>query len=450
MNQAPSYLLLSRHSVWYFRIAVPGAIRALFGCREVRRSLQTRCKREALIRSREMLGQVQSAFTEAFQGRKPDLQRVSLSDFATSYGGGWREWSRNAFSERREAAKSALLVEPASPTLSETMEEYAERQIVEGVSSKTVAAKRAVVGLLKRVIGDLPVHLVTRQEAQAFRQMALTLPPWASQRPDQSLAKLAREADTTINVSTFNHYVKNLKTIFAYAIQEGYCDRNPFENLSIRQRGKVSAQRARFTEDDLKRLFDAEVYEAEAKGRAYRYWLPLLGLYTGARLNELCQLYVDDVETVDGIECLHIQARRPDQKLKNATSERLIPIHPALKERGFLDYLEELKGGVEERLFPELSLHKHHGYGHTPSRWFASYRKRLGFAEASVRKDFHSFRHTVADHLKQGGVSENRIAALLGHNAGGVTFGRYGKDYKPCVLVPVVESLNFSIFKNKE
>lgn len=58
MSTVPSYLLLSRHSVFYFRIVVPEVIRPLFPQREIRRSLQTRCRREALIRGRELLLQV--------------------------------------------------------------------------------------------------------------------------------------------------------------------------------------------------------------------------------------------------------------------------------------------------------------------------------------------------------------------------------------------------------
>ena len=55
MSTVPSYLLLSRHSVFYFRIAVSEVIRPLFPQREIRRSLQTRCRREALIRGRELM-----------------------------------------------------------------------------------------------------------------------------------------------------------------------------------------------------------------------------------------------------------------------------------------------------------------------------------------------------------------------------------------------------------
>ncbi|MGK4385001.1 DUF6538 domain-containing protein [Ectopseudomonas oleovorans] len=67
MSSVPSYLWLSRHSIFYFRIVVPGALRPLFPCSEIRRSLQTRCKREALIRGRELLLQVQQLYTQAFQ-----------------------------------------------------------------------------------------------------------------------------------------------------------------------------------------------------------------------------------------------------------------------------------------------------------------------------------------------------------------------------------------------
>ena len=59
------------------------------------------------------------------------------------------------------------------------------------------------------------------------------------------------------------------------------------------------------------------------------------------------------------------------------------------------------------------------------------------------RRDFHSFRHTVADHLKQLGVAESVIGGILGHQTGGITFSRYGKDYMPETLASAVEMLEF-------
>ena len=76
MISVPSYLWLSRHSIFYFRIVVPEVLRPLFPCSEIRRSLQTRCKREALIRGRELLLQVQQLYTQAFQGIQPSLDSL--------------------------------------------------------------------------------------------------------------------------------------------------------------------------------------------------------------------------------------------------------------------------------------------------------------------------------------------------------------------------------------
>ena len=68
------------------------------------------------------------------------------------------------------------------------------------------------------------------------------------------------------------------------------------------------------------------------------------------------------------------------------------------------------------------------------------------------RKTYHSFRHTVADHLKQKGVAKEKISAILGHKDESITTGWYGKPYEPAILVPVIEMLQFSVdiptFKN--
>ncbi|WP_317849424.1 DUF6538 domain-containing protein [Pseudomonas extremaustralis] len=74
---------------------MPDVIRPLFPQREIRRSLQTRCKREALIRGRDILAQVQGLFTQAFQGSRPS---VELLRGAWEAGGKrlacWASWLR--------------------------------------------------------------------------------------------------------------------------------------------------------------------------------------------------------------------------------------------------------------------------------------------------------------------------------------------------------------------
>jgi hypothetical protein len=50
------------------------------------------------------------------------------------------------------------------------------------------------------------------------------------------------------------------------------------------------------------RIYDAGPYRI----RDHRFWLPLLALFSGARLGELCQLSVDDVREIEGVWCLEI------------------------------------------------------------------------------------------------------------------------------------------------
>ena len=74
-------------------------------------------------------------------------------------------------------------------------------------------------------------------------------------------------------------------------------------------------------EQDLKRIFNLRKLKSESidKNKPAYYWVPLLGLYTGARLNEICQLYVNDIKEIDKIWCIDINRKTNDKKLKNAS-----------------------------------------------------------------------------------------------------------------------------------
>lgn len=103
--------------------------------------------------------------------------------------------------------------------------------------------------------------------------------------------------------------------------------------------------------------------------RPHYYWSPLLELYTDARIEELCQLHLNDIRKVDGIWCFDINDNTPDKKLKSPASKRLVPIHTRLIELGFLDYKKRVKG---TRLFPELKRRRD-GYSQDASKWFGRF-----------------------------------------------------------------------------
>lgn len=453
MEAVPSYLQLSRHSIFYCRIAVPESLRPLVRRRELRRSLNTRCRREAVLRCREILLKAQLLFMEALDGKPPCLELLKGSwSGAGEDSHSWAVWLRQQLPSAVTGSKSAQSpggraakathssAKSKAPKVSQVLSEMTLQQQAQGVSAKTLGDKAAVVRLFVGMVGDLPIDCITRADAQAFKVKAAKLPPRINGKPERYPVSKG-EAEKVITLTTLNNYVKMLAALFSFAVKVGYCYINPFVGMKTVTRKKASQERAVFSAADLSKLFKSPAYASADDDRPHKYWLPLLGLYTGARLNELCQLYLDDVAVVNDLDCLHIRDQRPDQRLKTVASERLLPIHSRLKALGFLEYVQKQRAAGHERLFPELTKHAMHGYGHSPSKWFAKLRERLGFKGQGQKKDFHSFRHTVADHLKQQDVSEALVAGLLGHQSQGITFSRYGKDYRPEVLLPVVEAI---------
>ena len=431
MPRATAYLETSRHSVYYFRIRVPLAARAAIACTHIRRSLNTKSRREAIVRSAELLAKVEPLFDAAIRGDVVDARKLVSRPLEAS------------LSLPVQLAKSASK-QPQMPCLklSEVWAKYRLEQQREGVREKTICDKDAQVSLLIRIVGDIPIRNFGREEARLFKDIAQQLPPSYKNSAGRSIKQLVQNAKTTISVTTFNNYVKNLTTVFKFAIREGYCHNNPLEGLKVKQRVKVSSLRQRFSDADLDSVFDVAHYPVRDQKYPYRFWLPYLGLLTGARLNELSQLYLDDFVEVKGIQCIHLREGRVDQRLKSFSSERLVPLHSDLKKLGLLDYVADLRARGEVRLFPELKWSEYHGYAAAPSKWFNRYLRTLGLKNGEGCKDFHSFRHTVADQLKQQGISESLAGALLGHMSGGITFGRYGKDWQPEKLLSVVESLS--------
>ena len=68
------------------------------------------------------------------------------------------------------------------------------------------------------------------------------------------------------------------------------------------------------------------------------YWVVNIAAYTGARLREIVQLTINDLELKDNIWCFSFN-KRNGEKIKNLSSCRHVPVHPKLLEFGLLDYL---------------------------------------------------------------------------------------------------------------
>ena len=173
-----------------------------------------------------------------------------------------------------------------------------------------------------------------------------------------------------------------------------------------------------------------------------RYWIPLIGLYSGMRLGEVCGLHIEDVKQVDGVWCFDVN-EEGDRRLKNLSSNRLVPVHPQLIERGLLGLVDTLRGEESVRLWPNLVRREIDGYCHALGNWYGRFNRK--HVTDDPLKTYHSLRHSFADSLKQLGVQESLISELMGHANSSITTGRYGKRYQAKVLLEVVSRLDYGI-----
>ena len=87
----------------------------------------------------------------------------------------------------------------------------------------------------------------------------------------------------------------------------------------------------------------------------WRYWIPWIGLYTGACLGEIAQLLTGAVRELHGV-WIHYLTREGStlKSTKTAGSQRVVPIHSELVDLGLLEYHRTMVARGEKHLFAEI------------------------------------------------------------------------------------------------
>ena len=115
-------------------------------------------------------------------------------------------------------------------------------------------------------------------------------------------------------VQTINKYLSRIGTFCAWMERHGFLEKNFAKGMQMKRTKSAHEDRERFTLEQVEILLSNL---DPGNKKPHRYWLPILGYYTGARLNELCQLHCRDV--YDGV--IDINEDTPDKRLKNRASK---------------------------------------------------------------------------------------------------------------------------------
>ncbi len=315
---------------------------------------------------------------------------------------------------------TAQTINPTSGAmLKESLEQHYREEDRRGHAAKTMLEKKAVFADFLGFFGDIPLHDITRERIgmkDGWRDTEY-------KRPNEKHPDKKRSGNTLEKRRGY------LSKFFEWARDAGKYTRDNPMTQKMATKGEMKLQRtswAEFTDGDIKALFCANY--AKEMDKPDFYWLPLMALFSGARLGELARLELSTFEEIDGVKCYRIKDG------KTIDSRRTVPIHSQLLALGLWDYAQALKGKGETFLIP----HRPQDPPDTPKqdrtsspekmtgRQWGLWVQKCGITDP--RKVFHSFRSTAITDLHN---TEAKVAAIqrsVGHTTHEMA-GVHGSSY---------------------
>lgn len=342
------------------------------------------------------------------------------------------------------AAPAGAPPAPVGPTMSELLPAFVENMIGlkewRGQASKQ---NQATYRMFLEWCGDRPVQAYGKADVASFRDMLRHLPPNWSRSPtlrDTPLKEIIAQAKAAgsegLAKKTIKRHFSALGRFVDDCIERGFHDGpNLFHGQKWKNVGRAGMKRTMWEGEELAKLFDSPIWNGRHSRfrskpgpniiRDSYFWLPILGLYHGNRLEEFAQLRRQDVKQIAGIWVLHITDESGGQ-VKNDQSKRLVPLHPEMQRLGFIEYVTETAPDPASLVFPDLRPNgPDNKLSHDWSGEFTRYRQDIGVYRKGL--DYHSFRHGVTTKLYEAGVSDGLVDDLTGHEGEGESRKTYNK-----------------------
>jgi integrase len=333
--------------------------------------------------------------------------------------------------------------------------------------------------VLKAVVEDCKTGEITKAHINQFIKIVLNLPANKSKmekyRDKPMLTFLTYKVleKDKLSPTSQEKYIRRIATFLRWLRTNDYTEVEldlPIKGVKF-SKTRSNEQRAGFTKSDLGKLFNSKEYTNGLHKQSAHFWVPLIGLFTGARLNEICQLRIKDIQLEPEsnrwvFDINDDKSSDPNKSLKKPYHARLVPIHKKLIELGFIKFVEHQKKNKHQRLFPELPfVSNNNKYGDKLQRWFnRTYKNSCQIK--TVNASFHSLRHTVITHLvNDKKIDPNRIAIGFGQTPiGGVTQTVYTKrqsamsyyqyfdlvDFNDCFDMKQIRGWTYHLFNRPE
>lgn len=428
------YLFRAPNSTYYTRICLPKSLRDNSFPFDLKISLLTKRRDEAVERNFILVPQLRKLIDDAFQECDASTFRNKVDELVNQV--------RDSFTLRdiiRLPIRQMRTVSSLQPQATTNISDLAaiqpkiiitlQKALEEFIASKQHAKVR-------------PLTIEQLNQRTAHFLSALTLDCISQITSADAVRFRDRLYQEGRSYKTNKDYLASCRQFFKWCKQMNYITENPFQEISVQEQTTKKTQdeeRERWSIKDLLRLYRSTAFQA--KPDEFK-WVTAIMLYHGLHPAEACQLRVADICNKEGIECFVVSEDGEHQHIKTASSLRYIPIHPLLIEKGFLDYVANRKAAHCIQLFNYKPDGKWQDWSKRYCQQFGRLQTAIGMP-AKARPTAYGFRHTFIDELKQKGIEESLVAQIVGHIHHSLTFGRYGKKYPIEKLSWVIEKIAF-------
>lgn len=358
------------------------------------------------------------------------------------------------------AAHPVQSIRRVGPTLKELVTKYLTAKRSQWTAKTYRSREAQLQHLLECLGGELAVTAVTPTHVREFRDAVTRLrtnhhvgagKSFASRQTDNEAHRIAPKTVSVIFESG--------KALFRWAKGDGYLASNPADGINYDAPKRIKARKSRrpFQAEELKILFAAPVFTGcrsirrrfEAGSvvvRDARYWVPLLGLYTGMRLGEIVQLHLEDVFLDGPVPFIRVTDENSgevgsgtEKHVKSHAGLRDVPLHPSLLTLGFKKFVLARRAQPQgARLFTEIQFGADGQPSTVFSKWFARLLNSVGLTDPALV--FHSFRHTAEDAFRDALQPQYVIDRIVGH-ADQATSAGYGDGISLEVAAKAVRAM---------
>jgi integrase len=481
----PSHLHRSRSGVLHFRIAIPPDLRHHFASREIYRSLRTPNVRDATSAAQALSAAFKRGFRRLRQETMPNTNKAPYDalaeiDFSLTVEINFDEFLRpqsaklqtdahdtpDAIRAALEALASAGAGAPSPRTTkgeTQLLSAYVDAYLDsfpkdQRPNDKSLLAYRAAINTFIKIVDDKPLHELAIKDQNRFEDVIVKLPVNSTKvvaARGLSIDDMLLLGLVPISLQNAKNIARRANMFLAWAFRrEGR--KPPFQLLDtvrVSKKLKSAKKRRAFTDDELRIVLNPATLGKSTQASPYMFWLPLIGVHTGMRINEIAQLLLSDLAVLDGVQCFNVtDTPDPDEEpeetaraktIKTEAGRRIVPVHARLVELGLMAYADTLRSAGHSRLFPDL-VGGRDGPGQPASKQFGRYCDRINLNDSELV--FHSFRHGAVGRMRSAKVAKELRMVVVGHSAAEDTHDDYGdiqNDYSVHDKLTAITALDF-------